>query len=99
MLCKFFDKKTKSGMCVNKQLPQELDKPVIKKFKGRRVHAMLKENIWASELDQMESLPFFNCAIQYLLSVIDVFSKYVWVKPIKDKKEKEALNGFVEIVD
>ena len=96
MLCKFFDKKK---MCVNKQLAQELDKPVIEKFKRRRVHAMFKDNIWAAELDEKESLPSFNCGIQYLLSVIDVFSKYVWVKPIKNKKEKEALNGFIEIVN
>ena len=88
MLCKFFDKKK---MCVNKQLAQELDKPVIEKFKRRRVHATFKDNIWAAELDEIESLPFFNCGIQYLLSVIDVFSKYISVKPIKNKKKKKLL--------
>ena len=91
MLCKFFDKKTKSGMCVNKQPPQELDKPVIKKFKRRRVHAMFKENIWASELDQMESLPFFNCAIQYLLSVIVFSANMFELSLLKIKKKKKLL--------
>ena len=41
----FFDKKTRSGMNVNEQLPEELQKPVIKKFKRRKVYARFKDNI------------------------------------------------------
>ena len=31
--------------------------------------------------------------------MIDLFSKYSWVKPLKDKKGKTVLNGFIEIVN
>ena len=31
--------------------------------------------------------------------MIDLFSKYSWVKPLKDKKVKTVLNGFIEIVN
>ena len=47
----------------------------------------------------MGSLSSKNENIKYLLCVIDDFIKYVWVKPLKDKKGKTVLNAFIEIVD
>ena len=37
MVYKFFDKKIGSGISVNEQLAEELHKPIIKKFKRRKV--------------------------------------------------------------
>ena len=51
-----FDKKTESGVSVSEQLAEELHKPVIKKFKRRKVYARFKDNIWAADLAEMESL-------------------------------------------
>ena len=31
--------------------------------------------------------------------VIDVFTKYVWVEPLKDKTSKTVFNAFIEIVN
>ena len=36
----------------------------------------------------------FNKGIKYLLCVIDVFSKYAWVVPLKDKKGESIVEGF-----
>ena len=47
----------------------------------------------------MESLSSKNKNVKYLLCVIDVFTKYAWVKPLKDKKGKTVLNAFIEIVN
>ena len=47
----------------------------------------------------MGPLSSSNKNVRYLLCVIDVFTKYVWVKPLKDKKGKTVLNGFIEIVN
>ena len=94
MVYKFFDKKTGSRISVNEQLAEELHKPVSKKFKRRKVYAKFKDNIWAADLAGMESL-----CVKYLLCVIDVFTRYVWVKPLKDKKDKTVLNPFIEIVN
>ena len=47
----------------------------------------------------MGSLPSKNWGIKYLLCVTDVFTKYAWVKPSKDKKVKTVLQGFIEIVN
>ena len=46
----------------------------------------------------MGSLPSKNKNVKYLLCVIDVFTKYAWVKPLKDKKGKTVPNAFIEIV-
>ena len=46
----------------------------------------------------MQSLSKYNKVIQYLLCAIDLFSKYVWVVPIKDKKVTSIVNGFQKII-
>ena len=93
------DKKTGSGISVNEQLAEELHKPVIKKFKRRKVYARFKDKIWAADLAEIGSLSSKNKNVKYLLCVIDVFNKYAWVKPVKDKKSKTVLNAFIEIVN
>ena len=45
------------------------------------------------------SLSFRNNNVKYLLCVIDVFTKYAWAKPFKDKNGKAVLNTFIEIVN
>ena len=52
----FFDQKTSSGTSVNEELAQELQKPVIKDFKRRKVYARFKHNISATDLAEMGSL-------------------------------------------
>ena len=99
MVYKFLHKKTGSGMSVNEQIAEELHKQVIKKLKRRKVYGRFKDyNIWAAYLVEMESLPSKNKNVKYLLCMIDVFSKYAWVKPLKNKKGKTVLNSFIEIV-
>ena len=47
----------------------------------------------------MESLASNNKNVKYLLCAIDVFTNYVWVKPLKYKKGNTVLNAFIEKVD
>ena len=72
---------------------------MIKKFKRRKVYARLKDNISAADLAEMGSLSSKNQGVKYLLCVVDIFIKYAWVKTLKDKKAKTAVNGFIEIVN
>ena len=46
----------------------------------------------------MQSLSKFNKGIKYLLCAIDLFSKYAWVIPLKDKKGTSIVNAFKKIV-
>ena len=47
----------------------------------------------------MESLSTKNKKVKYLLCVIDIFTKYAWVKPFKGEKSKTVLHAFIEIVN
>ena len=99
MVYTFFDKKTESEVSVNETLAEELHKPVIKKFKRRKVYARFKDNIWAADLAEMRSLSSKNKNVKYLSCATDVFTKYAWVKPLKAKKGKTILNAFIKIVN
>ena len=46
----------------------------------------------------MQSLSKYNKGIKYLLCAIDMFSKYAWVVPIKDKKGTSVVNAFKKII-
>ena len=47
----------------------------------------------------MGSLSSKNENVKYLLCAIDVFTKYAWVQPLKDKNGKTILKAFIEIVN
>ena len=67
-------------------LADELHKPVIKKFNKRKVYSQFKDNIWGVDLADMQSFSRKNKGIKYLLCAIDLYSKYAFVVPVKDKK-------------
>ena len=89
MLNKFFDKKSQqSGLANNKeniQLTDELHKPNMK-FEKRKVCSSFRNNIWGADLAEMQLLSKFNKRFRFLLCVLNIFSKYAWVIPLKDKK-------------
>ena len=72
---------------------------MIKKFKRSKVYARFKDNIWAADLAEMRSFSSFNRNVEYVLFLTDVFTKYAWVNPWKDKNAKTVLHGFIEIVN
>ena len=79
-------------------LADELHKPVIKKFNKRKVFSQFKDNIWEVDLADMQSLSRKNKRIKYLLCVIDLYSKYAFVIPLKDKKGISIVNAFDKII-
>ena len=97
MVRKFFDKKSSESGITNEpnyQLAEELHKPIIRKFKKRKVYSSFRDNIWGVDLADMQSLSKYNKGIKYLLCAIDLFSKNAWVVPIKDKKTISIFSGF-----
>ena len=111
MVYKFFDKKSQgtvrplssaSQLANNKeniQLADELHKPIIRKFKKRKVYSSFRDNIWGADLAYMQLLSKFNKGFRFLLCVIDIFSKYAWVIPLKDKKGITIANSFQKIIN
>ena len=76
------------------QLAEELHKSIIRKFKNRKAYSTLKDNIWGADLADMQLISKFNKGFRFLLCVIDTFSKYAWVVPLKDKKGVTIENIF-----
>ena len=79
-------------------LADELHKPVIRKFNKRKVYSQFKDNIWGVDLADMQSLSRKNKGIKYLLCAIDLYSKYAFVIPLKDKKGISIVNAFNKII-
>ena len=75
-------------------LVNELHKPIIKKFNKRKVYSQFKDNIWGENLADIQSLSKKNKDIKYLLCAIDLYSKYAFVIPLKDKKGISIVNEF-----
>ena len=78
MVCNFFDKKSKSSgvnipLDFNEQLAEELHKPIIRNLKKRTFCSGSKDNIWGSDLADMQLMSKFNNGFRFLLCVIDVF--------------------------
>ena len=102
MVYKFFDKKsTGSGINTTKPsssiLADELHKPIIKKFDKRKVYSQFKDNIWGVDLADMQLLSKKYKGIKYLLCTIDLYSKYAFAIPLKDKKGISIVNAFNKI--
>ena len=79
----------------NQELMEELHKPSIRKIEKQKVHSpFIIDNIWGADLVYMQLISKFNEGIWFLLCVIDTYSKYVWVIPLKDKKVLQLLMLF-----
>ena len=102
MVYTFFDKKNKGrdvtnlanksaikSIPQNEQLAEELHKSIIKKILKRKVYSVFKDNIWGADLADMQLISKFNKGFRFLLCAADIFSKYAWVVPFKDKKRCE----------
>ena len=92
MVYKFFDKKLPdSGVANNEikqniQLAEELYKATIRNFK-KTSYPGFKDNIWGADLADIQLISKFNKGFIFLLSVIDIFSKYAWIVPFRNKKD------------
>ena len=79
MIFNFFVKKSKgSGIkpMPNQQLANKLHKPIIRKFKRRKVYLSFKDYIWGIDLGDMQLMSKYIKGIRYLLCAIDLFSNY-----------------------
>ena len=58
------------------------------------MYSALKDNIWGTDLADMQLISKFNKGFRFLLCAIDIFSKYAWVVPLKDEKGVSIVNAF-----
>ncbi|GFX75722.1 uncharacterized protein TNCV_2082331 [Trichonephila clavipes] len=74
-----------------------LHKPVRHKFQRNRVFVSDIDRQFQADLVDMQSLAEFNKGYKYLLTCIDLFSKFAWAVPLKDKFGKSVKSG-LEII-
>ena len=82
----------------NKELANELHKPIIRKFEKRKVRSPFIDNIWGADLAVMQLISKFNKGFAFLLCVVDIYSKYAWVVLLKEKQGITITNAFQRIL-
>ena len=84
----------KNDNMFNKELAEELHKPIMKTLNKIKVHSPFIDNICGSDLADIQLISKFNKWFRFLSCLIDILSKYTWVFPLKDKKEITITNAF-----
>ena len=82
----------------NKELAEELHKPIIRKLSRRKVQSPFTDNIWGADPADMQLISKCNKEFSFLLCVIDIYTKYAWVIPLKNKIGRTITNAFQKIL-
>ena len=70
---KFFDKKSSCGAIIQNQcLSEELHKPITRKFENGKVYLSFKDNVWDTDLADMELICKYNKGSQCLFCIFDI---------------------------
>jgi hypothetical protein len=72
--------------------------PIRHRFPRERVYVPGIDVQWQADLSDLSALKRYNRQYRFLLCVIDVFSKYAWVTPLKDKTGKTLVRAFEGIL-
>ena len=82
----------------DQQFAEEFYKPYIRKFKKRKVQSFFTNIIWGADLADMQLIRKFSKGFRFLFYVIDIYRKYAWGIPLKDKKGVTITNAFQKIL-
>lgn len=84
---------------IKETVVNELHKPARKNYKRRHVIIKNLNDLWQADLVEMQPYAKFNKGFRYILVVINTFSKYVWVQPVKRKTGKEVAHAMKTILE
>lgn len=82
-----------------RQLVEELHAPVRKHFKRRKVTIKGIDDLFQADLVDMSAYAAQNRGFHFLLTVIDTFSKYAWVVPLKNKSGPAVKKALATVFD
>ena len=71
-----------------------LHKPAQRRYKRSRVIVFGIDEQFQADLVDLQNLSRYNKGYKYLLTCIDIFSKYAWVLPLKSKQGQELVKDF-----
>ena len=72
--------------------------PIIRKVNKTKLQSLLIDNIWGADLADIPLISKFDKRFRFLFYVIDIYSKYAWVIPLKDKKGITTTHAFQKIL-
>ena len=75
-------------------LAKEVFSPHITKFRRERIIPLYKDETWSADLIDKSSLSKYNKNYKFILTVIDIFTKYAWAIPLRNKFGLYITNGF-----
>ena len=78
---------------LNDQDSYSLLKEPRHRFKTAKVLVTSIDEQFDADLTSVENLKKYNDGVRFLLFIIDIFSRYLWVKPLHDKTAKSVLNA------
>ena len=82
---------------LEKQDTFTLHRPVKKKFKRRKTLARYLDHIWQADLVDLQAISKENRGHSYILTVIDVLSRYAFAVPLKNKTGLSIIQAFKKI--
>ncbi|XP_046743261.1 uncharacterized protein LOC124409588 [Diprion similis] len=80
------------------QLVRELHAPARRNFKRQRVIVKGFDDSWQADLVDMRQYAKINKNFNYILTVIDVLSKFAWAVALKNKSAQSVVDGFKEVL-
>ena len=78
-------------------LAKDVFSPQIKKFRRERIIPLYRDETWSADLIDKSSLSKYNKNYNFILTVMDIFTKYAWPVPLKHKLCLSITNGFKTI--
>ena len=79
-------------------LSYSLHKPSRRNFKCNKIYAHEIDSLWEADLAFVQDLAKENDGVNYLLVVTDVFSKFLWVRSMKNKQARSLVQAFDSIL-
>ncbi len=76
------------------QQAYSLHKPARKNFKRNKTITSSIDKQWQADLCDMQAISRSNDGFKYILTVIDIFSKYAWGIPVKTKSSGDMVDAF-----
>jgi hypothetical protein len=78
----------------NLQYKNELLKPVKRVFPKRKVEVYFPNDIWSADLIDLQRFSSVNDGVKFILLIIDIYSRFIWLFPLLNKDSKSVLDCF-----
>jgi transposase InsO family protein len=82
-----------------KAIADEIHKPVRRVKNRRSVHSSFMDEIWSMDLVEMGEWKDDNDGEMYMLTIVDVFTRFAWARPTRTKTANDCFAAFIDVVD